>query len=91
MFIIIEFNCFVFEGIHQEGLLRDMLKMRIDLENKWIDGTFEGSQKDFEELVESDERMLNLVLESRKPSSAVLDRRWKHSQGVAEIADGSHH
>ena len=70
---------------------RAILKKRIELENKWIDGTFEGSQKDFEELVESDERILNLVLEGRKANSTTLDRRWKHSQGVAEIADGSHH
>ena len=62
--------------------------MKNDLTDKWISGEFEGSEEDFEDLINDDERIKNLVFEKQKENTVTLDRRCKHSQGVAEIANG---
>ena len=78
---------FCFEGIHHEGLLKDMNRKRKELERKWRHDEFEGSEDDFYALLEDDETILNMVLKDRKPISQTLDRRFKEVQGVAAIAN----
>ena len=78
---------FSFEGIHQEGLLKAMHEKRVKLEDRWVRGEFEGSEEDFYAALENDELILNMVFKDRKPITQTLHRRFKHSQGVAEIAN----
>ena len=79
---------FIFEGIHQEGLQIGMEKKRAKLEQMWIAGEFDGSEEELNDLVNSDERIKNLVFKDRKACSVTFDQRWRTETGVAKIANG---
>ena len=62
--------------------------MKKKITEDWNSDKFEGSEQDFEDLINDDERVKNLVFKNQKENTVTLYRRWKHSEGVAEIANG---